>query len=90
MVYGEIDFWSFYDVVRTAVEGIDMDVDGGGSVPGKDEQVSGASMRTDNKDEALTKEAAAGACGRKGLKFYDLGSGSGKAIFAAVLAVDFR
>lgn len=26
----------------------------------------------------------------KGLKFYDLGSGSGKAVFAAVLAVDFR
>lgn len=26
----------------------------------------------------------------RGLKFYDLGSGSGKAVFAAVLAVDFR
>ncbi|CAN0558880.1 unnamed protein product, partial [Ectocarpus sp. 12 AP-2014] len=28
--------------------------------------------------------------GGGGLKFYDLGSGSGKALFAAVLAVDFR
>ncbi|CAM9209036.1 unnamed protein product, partial [Hapterophycus canaliculatus] len=31
-----------------------------------------------------------GGGGREGLKFYDLGSGSGKAVFAAVLAADFR
>ncbi|CAM9495871.1 unnamed protein product [Pylaiella littoralis] len=31
-----------------------------------------------------------GRRGGEGLKFYDLGSGSGKAVFAAVLAVDFR
>lgn len=53
LVYGEVDFWSFYDVIKVAVAGID------------------------------TSKG-------KGLKFYDLGSGSGKALFAAVLAVDFR
>ena len=31
-----------------------------------------------------------GGRGQEGLKFYDLGSGSGRAVFAAVLAVDFR
>lgn len=52
-MYGEVDFWSFYDVIKVAVAGMDV-----------------------------PKE--------KGLKFYDLGSGSGKALFAAVLGVDFR
>lgn len=85
LVYGEIDFWSFYDVVRAAVEGIDVDVDGGESGPSIDEQVTGAPATTENQDEL-----PAGVRGSKGLKFYDLGSGSGKAIFAAVLAVDFR
>lgn len=84
-MYGEIDFWSFYDVVRAAVEGIDVDVDGGESGPSIDEQVTGAPATTENQDEL-----PAGVRGSKGLKFYDLGSGSGKAIFAAVLAVDFR
>lgn len=38
---------------------------------------------------AAVRSSGGGEKGR-GLKFYDLGSGSGKAVFAAVLAVDFR
>lgn len=45
--------------------------------------------------EGEAEERGGGGGGREGgekggLKFYDLGSGSGKAVFAAVLAADFR
>ncbi|KAG5189323.1 hypothetical protein JKP88DRAFT_252975 [Tribonema minus] len=53
LVYGEIDFVSFYEVMQLAAQG--------------------------HRPRS-----------RRGAKFYDLGSGSGSAIFAACLAVDLR
>lgn len=119
LVYGEIDFWSFYDVVRAAADGIDtvasnMDSTRTGEISSR--ELSSAATSSSNpslppnkgadrrrarrgRDErnagggALGARAAChspGAERESGLKFYDLGSGSGKAVFAAVLAADFR
>lgn len=130
LVYGEIDFWSFYDVIRVAVDGIDADqhdtnnaeappagaaaentngrhrIQHGIGDRGKnrpDTPEGGGGTRKSSKEAhgkrehwptgAVEAEAAAmggGGGKEQGLKFYDLGSGSGRAIFAAVLAVDFR
>lgn len=130
LVYGEIDFWSFYDVVRVAVDGIDADQhdtnnaeappaaaventngrhriqhgigdrgenrpdssDGGGGTRRPIKEANGQREHWSKRAVEAEAEAAMGGGGGKerGLKFYDLGSGSGRAIFAAVLAVDFR
>lgn len=170
-MYGEIDFWSFYDIVKMAVDGIDtsdrcrrqflhhiengqapstqprVDEDdhrpshcqtgeihaennqggtwsrqdkkkgrdknerqqkdesrgttvlnelAGGGVLNSNGQNVKFRYKNFNGDRASTRavNAEAVAMGgdeeRRGLKFYDLGSGSGRAVFAAVLAVDFR
>lgn len=134
LVYGEIDFWSFYDVIKVAIEGMDTtpndlqhrkrqreacvaagggggqsqqraqceDAGGAGSPPEKEgchesgEEKNTPVGRSSTSSRSWEDEAAAmgggaeGGRGDGGFKFYDLGSGSGKAVFAAVLAVDFR
>ncbi|CAN0185812.1 unnamed protein product, partial [Ectocarpus sp. 13 AM-2016] len=181
LVYGEIDFWSFYDVMKVAAHGIytetrcydgqrqdasgresppqpscrggreeeeDDDDDGeggvgmgGGGEVEEEEMYTQGSVEVEEEEEEQQEEEeerwqrssgrvqdgrneprnvgcdggstnaprrrlgaqlamrAAGISpgerrdeerGEGGLKFYDLGSGSGKALFAAVLAVDCR
>ncbi|CAM9175997.1 unnamed protein product [Scytosiphon promiscuus] len=133
LVYGEIDFRSFYDVIRAAVHGISnsrysdgcpaasltslhagrpseapaecqrrktQDRDGGDEEEvEKKEDGRGRSGRVSVGDESETvgrrdrREASTPSCAEEEeseFAFYDLGSGSGRAVFAAVLAADFR
>eukprot|EP00903_Cladosiphon_okamuranus_P010983 g10373.t1 len=165
LVYGEIDFWSFYDVIKVAADGLDTgiahyrnqrqhgsfrdeDRDEDEEEEEEEEEVGqnvleggearlyrGSLFRTGNDRDApisldrgriggrggatrrrLWKRGAGSTAvltpdgvrvsgrgeesvrgrgrgdrrAQEGLKFVDLGSGNGKAVFAAVLAVDFR
>lgn len=173
MVYGEIDFWYFYDIIKVAVDGMETKQhqdrrrgniqprgaqsavenddhprprqssvhegeEAEGRTPvrpaeGKDKEEEGRRGQVQGDDEAVEEgpdcgqkgpvgdkcipvsgdhvngsdktangalasrraveaeaTAMAGGVEGGGLKFYDLGSGSGRAVFAAVLVVDFR
>lgn len=125
-MYGEVDFWSFYDIIRTAVQGIDTSAyaidDLAKDISCEENSAKSADAITDEGEKAYGNQARTRSERKPqlfarrvndvseadrfrstdgmekdplmeqshGLKFYDLGSGSGRAVFAAVLAVDFR
>mmetsp|Transcript_20373 Transcript_20373/g.30838 ORF Transcript_20373/g.30838 Transcript_20373/m.30838 type:complete len:336 (-) Transcript_20373:384-1391(-) len=62
LVYGEVDFDSFYEVLRHAAQGLSAAGQRGGEPGG----------------------------GNGGIVFYDLGSGTGRAVFAAAMVLDLK
>lgn len=102
-MYGEVDFWSFYDIMRAASKNLPPATNVANDCMAPASTVRGFQRSnsdgggdahhhssTEAPKPGISKDAKA-VCGHQaGLKFYDLGSGCGKAIFTAVLAVDFR